>query len=121
MKKNAIVRYFLVVTVFIFVTTNTVFAQTASVSVFPRQVIQGEPLLVQVDGVASSSLVKKITFDGKKVGVFMYQDKPTALVGIDLNKKPGQYKLLVDFADGLSLATIPLFICFTVSRTQASR
>lgn len=99
MKKNAIVRNFLLVAVFLFTETNTVFAQTATISFFPKQVIQGEPLLVQVEGVSIFS-VKKITFDGKKVGVFTYQGKPTALYGVDLNKKPGVYEVVAEFSDG---------------------
>lgn len=99
MKKNAIVLDFLIVVAFLFVTTNTLSAQIESLVISPKQVIQGEPLMVQVEGVTNILSVKKITFDGVKVGVFMYQGKPTALVGIDLNKKPGLYNLRVYFND----------------------
>lgn len=104
MKKNAFSRSLLLVAV-LFVTTNSVFAQTSTISFFPEQVIQGEPIMAQVNGKTVSD-VKKITFDGKKVGVFVYQGKPSVLVGIDLKKKPGQYKLLVDFNDGQALEEV---------------
>ncbi len=45
-------------------------------------------------------MVKKITFDGKAVPVFIYQNTPTALVGVDLNKKPGVYKLTLTLSSG---------------------
>lgn len=105
MKKNALVQNFLLAAIFLFGTANTVFAQTATVVFFPEQVIQGEPLLVQIENVPNISVVKKITFDGKALGVFVYKGKPTALVGIDLNKKPGQYKLVASLTDGQVLET----------------
>ena len=99
MKANAIAQDFLVVVAFIFVTANTAYAQTATISLFPSQIIQGDPIMVQVIGKTISD-VRKITFDGKKVGVFMYHDKPTALVGIDLNKKPGMYEIVAILSGG---------------------
>ncbi len=30
----------------------------------------------------------------------MYHDRPTALIGIDLNKKPGMYELVLELSDG---------------------
>jgi len=74
-------------------------AQTASISIFPAEIRQGDPFMAQIDGAEISS-VKKITFNGKKKGVFMYQDKPSALVGIDLNQKAGTYKLVAELSDG---------------------
>ncbi|MBX4215717.1 M23 family metallopeptidase [Candidatus Parcubacteria bacterium] len=71
------------------------FAEAPSLSITPETVIQGEPIMVQADGPVS-----KMTFDGKKLDVFTYNGKPTALIGIDLNKKAGTYKLSVTSADG---------------------
>jgi len=85
--------------------TVAAFAQTASLSFSPAQIIQGEPLLVQIDGATNIS-VKKMTFDGMAIGVLMYQGKPTALVGIDLNKKQGAYELAVELSDGQILKKI---------------
>lgn len=102
MKKNALMQNFLLTGVFLFISTNVVFAQTETISFFPEQVIQGEPLMIQVNGETISD-VKKITFDGKKVGVFVYKDKPTSLVGIDLNKKPGVYEVAVLLSNGSTI------------------
>ena len=77
----------------------SVSSQTASISIFPSEIRQGDPFMAQIDGAEISS-IKKITFNGKKRGIFMYQEKPSALVGIDLNQKPGTYKLVAEFSDG---------------------
>ncbi len=73
--------------------------QTASISVFPVEIRQGDPFMAVIDGVEIAS-IKKLTFDGKKIGVFLYESKPSALIGVDLNKKPGTYKLIAEFLDG---------------------
>lgn len=77
-----------------------VFAATPSISIFPEAFIQGEALKIVVGNVSDLAVVKAVLFDGKPVGVFMYQGKVTALIGIDLNKKPGDYTLLVTLSDG---------------------
>ena len=103
MKTKAIARYFLFVAVFLLGTADTASAQTASISFFPAQVTQGEPLLVQVENVTSILSVKKITFDGKKLGIFLYKDKPTALIGIDLKKAVGVYEVSAVLSDGSNI------------------
>jgi murein DD-endopeptidase MepM/ murein hydrolase activator NlpD len=97
MLRNITLSVFLLILCF---SARIIFAQAVSVSVFPAEIIQGEPFLAQIEGATEPSSIKKLTFDGKKVGIFMYQGKPSALVGIDLNKKPGAYELLAEFSDG---------------------
>ena len=82
-----------------FCASTAVFAQTASLAFFPSQVIQGDPIMIQVNGKTALE-IKKITFDGKKLGVFTYKGKPTALYGVDLNKKTGVYEVVAEFSDG---------------------
>lgn len=81
-------------------------ATEKSLKTIPEQIIQGEPLMVVIDGVNGISSVKKITFDGETVGVFSYKGKPTALVGVDLKKKAGDYDLIVLFSDGQSIKKV---------------
>lgn len=81
-------------------------ATEKSLKTIPEQTIQGEPLMVVIDGVNGISSVKKITFDGETVGVFSYKGKPTALVGVDLKKKAGDYDLIVLFSDGQSIKKV---------------
>ncbi len=83
----------------------TLYAQTATLSVFPTQILQGNPLLVQINGVNEIASIKKLTFNGQTLGVFMYKQKPTALVGIDLNKKAGTYVLKAEFTNGEIITT----------------
>ena len=82
---------------------NTVLAEKMSVSFFPEQIIQGEPLMVQVN---SSSTVQKITFDGKLQKVFQYNEKPTSFIGIDLRKKPGVYEAVAELSNGSIIKNI---------------
>src|SRR3989344_4172752 len=65
--------------------------------ILPADVIQGEPLIAIIEGVKDISAIKKITFDGQPLGMFMYKKKPTALIGIDLRKKTGSYELTAQF------------------------
>lgn len=78
-------------------------ADERSLTIIPEKVIQGEPLVVIIGGVKNISEVKKITFGGESLGVFMYKNKPTALIGVDLRKKSGDYKLIVQLSDGQSI------------------
>jgi murein DD-endopeptidase MepM/ murein hydrolase activator NlpD len=63
--------------------------------IIPDQILQGDPVMVKIEHVAKVSDVKSVSFDGKNVGVFLYQGMPTALIGIDLQKKPGPYEVRV--------------------------
>lgn len=68
--------------------------------VAPASVRQGDPFILSIDGTNEISDIGKLTFDGKKIGVFIYQEKPTAVVGIDLNKKQGTYELQAELSNG---------------------
>lgn len=100
MEKGSLIRNFLLVLVLFAVDMDIVSAQSAVVTTSAKQVFQGEPLLVQVDNVESPQVVKKATFDTAEIGVFLYEGKPTALIGVDLNKKPGTYEVMVLLSDG---------------------
>ncbi len=89
--------------VIFFACASNVNAVDSGVSVYPGKNIQGEPILVSVEGVAS---VKSISFDGKKAGVFNFKNKPSAFFGIDLNRKPGDYRVVVTLLDGSKLEKI---------------
>lgn len=82
----------------------TAIAQNASISFSPEQIIQGEPIMVTLEGITSTSSVRSVSFAGAPLGVFLYQNKVTALVGVDINKKPGIYKISAELSDGKILA-----------------
>jgi murein DD-endopeptidase MepM/ murein hydrolase activator NlpD len=66
-------------------------AQDISLSVAPSTIVQGDIVMVQVQGVGSDTEIKTITFNGKELPLFTYQGIPTAFVGIRLTQKPGDY------------------------------
>jgi murein DD-endopeptidase MepM/ murein hydrolase activator NlpD len=78
---------------------NATSAAGLSISYSPAIIMQGEPFLVSIGGV-SFSKIKKLTFDGVVVPIFSYQNAPTALVGVDLHKNPGTYKLVLTLSGG---------------------
>lgn len=73
-------------------------AQTVSISFFPSMVTQGEPLMIQVN--TAPNKVKKMTFGGKPVSIFTYKNRPTGIVGMDLNMTPGIYNVTAELFDG---------------------
>lgn len=84
-------------------------ANSVSLTVYPESIIQGEPAVVTITGITSTSSVKKISFDGAPLGLFINQNKVEALIGVDLNKKPGLYTLSVELPGGVKLKkTIPV-------------
>jgi murein DD-endopeptidase MepM/ murein hydrolase activator NlpD len=78
---------------------NATSAAGLSISYSPAIIMQGEPFLVSIGGVMTSK-IKKLTFDGAAVPVFSYRNLPTALVGVDLRKNPGTYKLVLTLSGG---------------------
>jgi murein DD-endopeptidase MepM/ murein hydrolase activator NlpD len=87
----------------LFLSSSFAFAATPFVSVTPQSVIQGEPILVTLDGVVGTSSVKSITFDATPLGLFLFRNKVSAFVGVDLHKKPGTYNVSVTLLDGTVL------------------
>ncbi len=91
---------FFILTSFLFLGIQIAHA-SADIIITPREVIQGEPVMIQVSG-AKILDIKKLSFDGKDVNIFNYQNKPSALVGIDLNKKVGDYTVYLELNNGSS-------------------
>lgn len=90
----------------IFFVSHFVLAESFSVSTFPEKIIQGEPVKIVVSGAKSLSDISQITFDGKKVPYFIYENKITAFYGFDLNRAPGEYKIKVVLSDGRILDSL---------------
>lgn len=76
-----------------------------SLAVSPAALIQGEPALITIDGLASASAITSLTFDGKSLSVFIDDGKISALVGIDFHSKPGSYPLVLTLDDGRKIET----------------
>ncbi len=79
------------------------FAATPNIIVFPQQVIQGEPVKIVVEGVTGVAAIRRISFDGKTLGVFLYQGKPVAFLGVDLKQKSGEYEIVAELSDGRTI------------------
>ncbi len=76
---------------------------SASLVVFPEAPIQGEPIMIAVEGVAVPTDVTDITFGVTPLKVFLYNGRPTAFFGFDLNRKPATTTITVTFEDGTLL------------------
>ncbi len=72
----------------------------AGIVVTPAKIIQGEPLLIQIENLVGTSTVKSISFDGATIPVFTEDGKPSALVGIDLRGRVGAYPVVVTLSSG---------------------
>lgn len=77
-------------------------SQEIGLEVSPSGIVQGEPMLISVIGVDEDEVVS-IVFNGDRLGLFEYNNNLSALVGIDLNMKPGSYPLVATLDDGTVL------------------
>ncbi len=91
----------LVVCLFLLLNVRDANASVQITAIPQNTVLQGEPVLIQILG-AKIYEIKKITFDKKTLNVFTYMNKPSTLLGIDLNKKIGDYKIYLELKNGSS-------------------
>lgn len=78
-------------------------AFAASISVRPEKPIQGEPLMISIEG-AGTSTVESISFGSKRLGLFLYMKVPRAFYGIDINAKEGTTTVSAKLSNGAVLA-----------------
>lgn len=71
-----------------------------SISVFPDSIMQGEPAIIKVNGLSSTTNVKSFTFDSRPLIFFLYEDEVTAFLGVDLNYATGTFPLVLTMKDG---------------------
>ncbi|MDO8728961.1 MAG: M23 family metallopeptidase [bacterium] len=69
-------------------------------SITPDSIQQGEPALITVEGLTSTSSVKSFTINNIPLVMFLHNDRVTALLGVDLRAIPGTYPLVLTFKDG---------------------
>lgn len=70
---------------------------TATVSIMPERIIQGDPVLISV---MTTSTPVSVSLDGKALGTFARGSSTAALAGIDLNATPGTSTVRVVLGDG---------------------
>ncbi len=96
-------KFFLISSFFLLSTP--VFARTPtapSVTVSSEVITQGEPILISITGIRNFSEIEHSEFGGKYWKPFMFDEKIYGLVGVDIHDKPGKYKLIVEFRNGIS-------------------
>lgn len=71
-----------------------------ALSITPEIIKQGEPSLITVEGLNSTSSVKLFTFNNRPLVFFLYEDKVTALLGVDLRSATGTFPILLSLKDG---------------------
>ena len=69
-------------------------------SITPDSIQQGEPALITVEGLTSTSSIKSFTINDIPLVMFLHTDQVTALLGVDLRATPGTYSLVLTFKDG---------------------
>lgn len=82
------------------------FGNNVSLTTIPLYIYQGDPFIVQVEGLESQKDIKSIIFNNKTVNVFTYKYLPSALIAVPLDQKPGDYTLTVILENGKELKKI---------------
>lgn len=80
-----------------------VFSVAPAISFIPESPQQGEPVMIVIENVKLSDIAST-TISGKLLKLFVYNNKPTAFFGIDINKKSGDYEIKVILKDGTSFS-----------------
>ena len=101
--KNIFKVIFLIVA--IFSGQKTFAISTTTITLTPSIVIQGEPVMVTING-AKLSDIKSTTYDKKALTFFLYKNIPTAFIGVDINKKIGKYEISVLLNNGEQIKNI---------------
>ena len=92
----------IVIIIFLFSLSKCVNASSTTTPLFvlkPSTVIQGEPVIITLENVKISE-IKNITYDKKSLNIFLYKNKPTAFLAVDLYQKPNVYEVSVILANG---------------------
>ena len=70
------------------------------ITIRPEKVLPGEPALIIVTGLLSTSSVKSFTFDNRPLVIFQHEGEVVALLGVDLQAKAGAFPLVVTLNNG---------------------
>lgn len=84
---------------FLAISPGVVKAKEITVSVFPPVILQGDPALVVFIG-AEAGDIRTLTWNGKKIPLFTYVGKTSALIGVDLYARAGTTTLTATMKGG---------------------
>lgn len=73
------------------------------ISITPKNIRQGDPVLITLYGVASVREVKSLTMDNLPFFIFTHKDKVRAIKGIDLSATTGTFPIVLTLKDGRQL------------------
>jgi murein DD-endopeptidase MepM/ murein hydrolase activator NlpD len=80
-----------------------VHAAAPSLNVLPENLIQGEPVIVRIEGLSDITQVIAVMFGKQALQPFLLGGTVAALYGVDLNMKAGEYVVAVNLIDGTKL------------------
>jgi len=101
-KNYAQVFVFLMVLFFIPTATRAEVSETF-ISVFPKSVVPGEPVIIKVTGINNLSAIASGMFGTKQLDFFLHKSEIVALVAVGLSEKSGARTVKVLFTDGREL------------------
>ncbi len=73
------------------------------ISISPTELQQGEPVLITVTGLTSTTSVKSFTFDNRPLLMFMNDGYVSALMGVDLRAAYGTFPVVLTMSDGTQI------------------
>lgn len=97
---------YLINAVFIGMAISTVFtinAEDVYISIKPEHIIQGDPIMITLDGLNDVSKIKSIKLGTSVLKPFVYDGAVRAMYGVDINKQIGSYTITVKLNDGNSI------------------
>ncbi|MDO8492685.1 MAG: M23 family metallopeptidase [bacterium] len=77
--------------------------QAADIEIIPTNPIQGEAILITVNGLTNNSNIKSLTFGKQTLNFFVYAGKISALGAIDLSQKVGTSTISVKFKNNTKI------------------
>jgi len=96
-------KYFFKIIFILTLVSLPLFSIAAEINFFPEKVIQGEPVLITLNDVASLSEVKSAFVGKTPINFFLWQGEAAAFYGADLNKAAGTSTVSVLLSDGTKL------------------
>ena len=75
-------------------------AVVVSIATVPEKILQGDPVLIKINGLKGTSTIRALNFENKPVGIFVENGQPQALGGVDLRMRTGRHPISLTLTDG---------------------
>jgi len=83
-----------------------VFAATPVLNVIPEHPIQGQAVMIRLEGATSTAVVSSLKFDTHRITPIAFDSAVIGLYGIDIGFKPGDYTVSLKLTDGTDLEKV---------------